>query len=74
MFSGKLRYQNFQASRNAIPGPCDVWLDAAQHNAPLNQMRIATRTLFCLEGERPVLSVVWAYNSIRPYSAYDMGF
>jgi hypothetical protein len=39
---GHLRYQNFQASRKAVPGPCDVWLDTEHYKAPLNQMKIAT--------------------------------
>ncbi|PVH67468.1 hypothetical protein DL98DRAFT_400326, partial [Cadophora sp. DSE1049] len=39
---GQLRYQNFQASRNVVPGPCDVWLDTAHYEGPLNQMRTAT--------------------------------
>ena len=39
---GRLRYQNFPASRKAVPGPCDVWLDTAYYEAPLNQMRTAT--------------------------------
>jgi hypothetical protein len=38
---GQLRYLNFQASRNAVPGPCGVWLDTIGYETPFNYMRVA---------------------------------
>ena len=50
---GHLRYQNFQAGRGAIPGPCDVWLDRSECVCPLQQMKITT------SGENVNVALCW---------------
>jgi hypothetical protein len=50
---GQLRYRNFQASRTAVHGPFGVWLDTAQYEAPLNQMRTTT------SGEDANVALCW---------------